>query len=77
MLQLRFCSKAYQMISKKLLSERELALEWAAQGGGGVTIPAGVQKMFRCCIEGHDFLGNIDGRWTVELDDLGGLFQLW
>lgn len=45
MLQLRFCSKAYQMISKKLLSERELALEWAAQGGGGVTIPAGVQEL--------------------------------
>ena len=25
----------------------------AAQGGGGVTIPEGVQGIFRCCVEGH------------------------
>jgi len=23
-------------------------LEWAAQGGGGVTVPGGVQETFRC-----------------------------
>jgi len=29
-----------------------------AQGGGGVTIPEGVQETFRCCTEGHG-LGEI------------------
>ena len=53
MLQLRFCSKAHQMISKKLFSERELALEWAAQEGGGATIPAGVQELCGCGTEGY------------------------
>jgi len=28
-------------------------LEWAAEGGGGVTVPGGVQETFRCCTEGH------------------------
>ena len=28
-------------------------LEWAAQGGSGVTNPGGVQGTFRHCIEGH------------------------
>lgn len=37
----------------------------AAQRGGGVTIPGGVQKMFRCCTK----WGNIDGGWMVGLDD--------
>ena len=53
------------------------ALESAAQGGGGVTDPGGAQEMFRCCTEGHGLVGNIGGRWTVGLDDLGGLFQPW
>ncbi len=29
------------------------ALEQAAQGGGGVTVPGGVQEMCRCGIEEH------------------------
>jgi len=33
--------------------------------------------MFRCCTEGHGLLRNIGDRWTVRLDDLGGLFQPW
>ena len=49
-------------------------LEWAARGGGGVTVPGGVQETFRCCVEGHGLVGN---RWTDGLDDLGGLFQPW
>ena len=53
------------------------ALEWAAQGGGEVTVPGGIQGTFRCCTEGHGLMGNIGGRWMVELDDLGGLFQPW
>ena len=28
-------------------------LEQAAQGGGAVTVPGGVQEVFRCCTEGY------------------------
>ena len=52
-------------------------LEWAAQGSGGVTIPGGAQKTFRCCTEGDGLVGNISDSWMVGLDDLRGLFQLW
>jgi len=34
-------------------------LEWAAQGGGGVTVPGGVQEVFRFCTEEHGSVGNI------------------
>ena len=37
-------------------------LEWAAQGGGGVTDCGGVQETFRCCTEGHGLIGN----WKLE-----------
>jgi len=56
---------------------RGQALEWAAQGGGGIAVPKGVQETFRCCTEGHSLMGNIGGTWTVGLDDLEGLFQPW
>ena len=49
----------------------------AAQGGGGVTVPGGVQEVFRCCAEGHGLVGNTGDRWTVGLDDLFRLFQPW
>ena len=52
-------------------------MERAAQRGGGVTDPGGVQATFRCCTEGHSLVGNIGDRWTVGLDDLGYLFQPW
>ena len=32
-------------------------LEWAAQGGGGVTICGGVQETFRHCTEGNGLVG--------------------
>ena len=35
------------------------------------------KKKFRCCPEGHVLVGNIGDSWTIELDDLGGLFQPW
>ena len=35
------------------------ALEWAAQGGGGVTEPGGVQRTFVCCVEGNGLAGTI------------------
>ena len=42
-------------------------MEWAVQGGGGVTIPGGVQETFRCCTEGHGLVENIGGRlnWMI------------
>ena len=52
-------------------------LEWASQGGGGVTDPGGVQGTLRCCTEGHGLVGNIGDRQTVGLCDLRGLFQPW
>jgi len=53
------------------------ALEWAAQGGGGVIDPGGVQETFGCCTEGHGLVGSIGGRWRVGLGGLGGVFQPW
>ena len=42
---------------KFLLQRSGGALAQAAQGGGGVTIPQGVQEMVRCCTEGHGLVG--------------------
>ena len=50
-------------IRKKLFSEKSgAAVAHAAQGGGGVIVPGGVQEAFRCCTEGHGLVGNIGGR---------------
>jgi len=38
---------------KLLLQESGQVLERAAQGGGVVTIPGGVQETFRCCHKVH------------------------
>mgnify|MGYP001856486390 CR=1 FL=1 len=49
-------------------------LEWDAQGAGGITVPGGVQEMFRCT-EGHGLVDSPTGdRWTVGPDDLGVFF---
>jgi len=43
-----------------------VVLDQAAQGGGGVTIPGGVQEMWRCGTEGHGLVvwwGWVDG-WS-------------
>ena len=53
------------------------ALEWAAQGSGGVTDPGGVQGTLRCCTEGHGLVGNTGDKWTVGLVDFDSLFQPW
>jgi len=50
-------------------------LKRAVQGGSRVTIPGGLQEMFRCCTEGHHLAGNISGRQTVGLDNIEDLFQ--
>ena len=36
-------------------------LKWAAQGGGGITIPGGIPEPWRCCTEGCGLVGNIGG----------------
>jgi len=61
----------------QLFSESSQALEWAAQGGGGVTNPGGDQETFRCCTEGHSLVRNTGNGWMVGLGDLGDLFQPW
>ena len=33
--------------------------------------------MFRCYTNRDATVGNINGMWMVERDDLGGLFQPW
>ena len=51
------------------------ALQWAAQWGGGVTEPGGVQRVFGCCVEGHGLARTIGEGRMVGLDDPVGLFQ--
>ena len=48
-------------------------LEQAAQGGGGVADPGGVEKTLRYCTKERILVGNIGDRWAVGLDDLRGL----
>ena len=65
-------------IGKYCLFEKSgQALEQAAYGVGGVTVPGGVQEMFRHCTEGHGLVGNVGDMCAVGLDDLRGLFQPW
>ena len=58
-----------------LLWKAGQALEWAAQRGGGVTDPGGVQRAFGCCVEGHGLVRTIGEGRMVGLDDPVGLFQ--
>ena len=44
-------------------------------GGGGVTDPGGVQRMFGHCVEGHGLVRAIGEGQMVGLDDPVGLFQ--
>ena len=46
----------------------------AAQGGGGVTVPGGVQEPCGCGTEGHGQWAWCDGL-LVGLNGLGRLFQ--
>ena len=43
------------------------ALDQAAQGGGGVTIPGGIQKMCRCGTSGHGLAGTGVLGWRLDL----------
>jgi len=53
------------------------ALEWAAQGGGGVTDPGGVQGTFGRCVEGHGLMRSIGDGWMVGLGDPVGILKPW
>jgi len=57
-------------IRKHFFSERT-ALAQAAQGGGGVTVPRGVQELWR---SGTEVSGCGGDGFMVGLDDLSGLF---
>jgi len=72
------CTREIQVGCYEILLHQESGqvLEWAAQGGGGVTHPGGVQGT-RSCVEGHALVKAIGDRQTVGLDDLVGLFQPW
>ena len=59
-----------------------LLQEWSGTGTGYPRRwwshwPWSIQETFRCCTEGHGLVVNTGDRWTVGLDDLGGLFQCW
>jgi len=43
------------------------ALEQAAQGSGGITIPGGVQKMCRSGSSGHGWAGMVVLGWRLDL----------
>jgi len=49
----------------------------AAQGGGGVTDPGGVQGTFGRYVEGHGLVRTIGDGWMAGLGDPVGLFQPW
>lgn len=58
-------------ISRKIFLKSGELLEWAAQGGGGLIIPGGVQDMaLRDVVSRHS-----GGGFVIGLDDLSGLFQ--
>lgn len=40
-------------IIERTKTKNRVRMEWVALGGGGITIPEGVQEMHRCCTEGH------------------------
>ena len=51
------------------------ALEQPAQGGGGVIVPWNYSRNVYVVLRNMGLVGDIGGRWTVELDDLRHLFQ--
>ena len=58
-----------------LLWRSNSAWEWAACGGGRVTVPGGVEELCRC-VSLRDMVGGHGGNGLlVGLDDLRGLFQ--
>lgn len=52
---------------EKLIPKSGQVLCQAAQGGGRVTVPGGVQETFICCTKECGLVGNIDGQqdWMI------------
>ncbi len=48
---------------------------WAAQEGGGVTDPGGVQGTFGRCVEGHGLVRTIGDGWMVGLSAILWVFS--
>jgi len=53
------------------------ALEQAAQGGGGVTIPGSVQETCSCGTLGHGLVGMVVLGWQLDLMSLEIFSNLW
>ena len=49
-----------------LLRNSGEALAQAAQGGAGVTVPGGVQEMWRCGTEGCGLVGMVEMRQCLD-----------
>ena len=62
-------------IRKKIFSERAVRHRTAAQGGGAVTVPGGVQSCGDVALRDMGSGHGGDGL-TVECGDLRGLFEL-
>jgi len=52
------------MFGNIFLRKNGEALEQAAQGGSGVTIPGGVQEMCRCGTADYGLVGTVADGWT-------------
>jgi len=66
------CARREPLCVFLLICIKVYALEQAAQGGGGVPIPGGVQKKCRCGTAGHGLAGTVVLGWWLDLMILGG-----
>lgn len=58
------------------MAEGAGVVQWAAQRGGGVTDPGGVQRALGCCAEGRGLVRTIGDGWMVGLVVLWGFSNL-
>ena len=73
---LKLSQGRFRLDIRKYFSKSGQVLEWAAQEGGRLTNPGGVQGTFGLCVEGREGRGlmrTISGGWMVGLGDPVGL----